>query len=219
MKKYQKDFILHLVRSGAIKFGDFELKSGRISPYYINLALAMNSGHKASETARAFAAAIVDKLGTDFDYIYGPAYKGIPITSLIAVKLWGLYGVDKRWGYDRKETKEYGDEQEKLIVGDVRTGDVVLMVDDVITTGMTKVDSWDKLAYKKVKPKGILIAVDRQELSKEDNSLLKEKGLNIYSILKITDIYNYLLDKEIDGTVYIDSKVKKSFNEYFVKYR
>ncbi len=91
MKRHQKDFLLHLLESDAIKFGEFRLKSGRVSPYFVNIAVAINTGRRASETADAYVAEIVDgAVGTDFDYIHGPAYKGIPLSVLIAEKLWGI---------------------------------------------------------------------------------------------------------------------------------
>ncbi len=219
LKEYQKDFILHLVRSGAIKFGQFKLKSGRISPYFVNIALAMKDGKRAAKTANAYVNAIVDKIGVDFDFVHGPAYKGIPLASTIAVKLWESFGVNVRWGYDRKEPKEYGDVLEKTIVGDIRDGDVVLIVDDVITTGATKIENWMKITrIRQAKPKGILVAVDRQELSEEDQLLLKKYKLKIYSIVKITEIFDYLTHKEIDGKVYVDEKMKSSFDDYFRRY-
>jgi len=101
---------MHLLESGAIKFGEFRLKSGRVSPYFVNIAVAINTGRRASETADAYVAEIVDgAVGTDFDYIHGPAYKGIPLSVLIAEKLWSggrgqdARGVDLRWGYDRED--------------------------------------------------------------------------------------------------------------------
>lgn len=226
MKQHQKDFLLHLLESGAIKFGEFRLKSGRVSPYFVNIAVAINTGKRASETADAYVAEIVDgAVGTDFDYIHGPAYKGIPLSVLIAEKLWSgsrgqdARGIDLRWGYDRKEEKRYGDPSETRIVGDLRDGDSVLIVDDVVVTGKTKIDNWAKLTdYRDLSPKGILVAVDRQEVDEAGNDtteMLTKAGLTVYPILKITEIFEYLLNRSVDGVVYVDDRIQAAFYEYF----
>lgn len=224
LKKYQEDFLIHLINSEALKFGTFKLKSGRISPYFINIAIAMNSGNKASNTANSYASEIVKgQVGVDFDYIHGPAYKGIPLSVMISSKLWDVYSVDKRWGYDRKEIKEYGDRTEKDIIGDIRDGDTVLIVDDVITTGKTKIDNWEMLlsCQKNLQPKGILVAVDRQEIDESGrptSEILQEEGLPVYSILTISNVFEYLFGRSINGKTYVDEKMKKCFDDYFKKY-
>ncbi len=229
MKQHQKDLLLHLLESDAIKFGEFRLKSGRVSPYFVNIAVAINTGRRASETADAYVAEIVDgAVGTDFDYIHGPAYKGIPLSVLIAEKLWSrgrgrdAGGIDLRWGYDRKEGKRYGDPSETRIVGDLRDGDSVLIVDDVVVTGKTKIDNWAKLTdCRDLSPKGILVAVDRQEVDEAGNDtieMLTEASLTVYPILKITEIFDYLLNRSVDGVVYVDDRLKAKFDEYFDRY-
>ncbi len=226
MKQHQKDFLLHLLESGAIKFGEFRLKSGRVSPYFVNIAVAINTGRRASETADAYVAEIVDgAVGTDFDYIHGPAYKGIPLSVLIAEKIWSggwgrdACGIDLRWGYDRKEEKRYGDPAETRIVGDLRDGDSVLIVDDVVVTGKTKIDNWAKLTdYRDLSPKGILVAVDRQEVDEAGNDtteILIKAGLTVYPILKITEIFDYLLNRQVGGVVYVDDRIQAEFYKYF----
>jgi orotate phosphoribosyltransferase len=231
MKRHQKDFLLHLLESDAVKFGEFRLKSGRVSPYFVNIAVAINTGKRASKTADAYVAEIVDgAVGTDFDYIHGPAYKGIPLSVLIAEKLWsrsrgqdaGGSEIDLRWGYDRKEEKRYGDPSETRIVGDLRDGDSVLIVDDVVVTGKTKIDNWTKLTdYRDLSPKGILVAVDRQEVDEAGNDtteMLTEAGLTVYPILKITEIFDYLLNRSVGGVVYVDDRIQAAFYEYFDRY-
>ncbi len=218
LKGYKEDFLLHLIRTDAIKFGSFKLKSGRMSPYFINIAEAMRTGRDAVKVADAYVAAIVE-IGTDFDYIHGAAYKGIPLSALVAARLSEARQIDKRWGYDRKEKKAHGVPEEELIVGDLRDGDTVLILDDVITTGATKAEAWSKMTVmRKVKPKGILVAVDREELSDADRELLEERHLRMYSILKILEIFDFLLNKEIEGKVYVDEKVKRDSEVYFGKY-
>ena len=176
----------HLLESGAVKFGRFKLKSGRISEYFINVAAAMKTGEDASLVADAYVRHILET-GVDFDFVHGVAYKGIPIAALISSKLCE-HGFNKRWGYDRKDMKAYGDTSEMRIVGDLRDGDRVLIVDDVITTGRTKVDVWRLLlSCRNVRPAGVLVAVDREEMSDEDRALLDEHGLNVFTILKISD--------------------------------
>jgi len=207
MKQHQKDFLRHLLESGAIKFGEFRLKSGRVSPYFVNIAVAINTGRRASETADAYVAEIVDgAVGTDFDYIHGPAYKGIPLSVLIAEKLWSrsrgqdAEEIDLRWGYDRKEEKRYGDPSETRIV-------------------KTKIDNWAKLtSYRDLSPKGILVAVDRQEVDEAGNDtteMLTDAGLTVYPILKITEIFDYLLNRSVGGVVYVDDRIHAVFYEYF----
>jgi len=217
MKDYEERFLLHLVKTGAIKFGEFRLKSGRISPYFINLADAMKTGEDAIEVADAFVAKIME-IGTDFDYIHGAAYKGIPLAALIAARLSELHNINVRWGYDRKEKKEHGVPSEEVIVGDLRDNDTVLIVDDVITTGMTKIEIWEKLKVKKVRPKGIVVAVDREELSDADKEMLKNKRLNIFPILRITQIFDFLLNKEINGKIYVNEQIRKRLEEYLRRY-
>lgn len=217
MKDYEERFLLHLVKTGAIKFGEFRLKSGRISPYFINLADAMKTGEDAIEVADAFVAKIME-IGTDFDYIHGAAYKGIPLAALIAARLSELHNINVRWGYDRKEKKEHGVPSEEVIVGDLRDNDTVLIVDDVITTGMTKIEIWEKLRVKRVRPKGIVVAVDREELSDADKEMLKNKRLNIFPILRITQIFDFLLNKEINGKIYVNEQIRKRLEEYLRRY-
>ncbi|MCU4139160.1 MAG: Orotate phosphoribosyltransferase [Methanophagales archaeon] len=217
MKAYEERFLLHLVKTGAIKFGEFRLKSGRISPYFINLADAMKTGEDAIEVADAFVAKIME-IGTDFDYIHGAAYKGIPLAALIAARLSELHNINVRWGYDRKEKKEHGVPSEEVIVGDLRDNDTVLIVDDVITTGMTKIEIWEKLRVKRVRPKGIVVAVDREELSDADKEMLKNKRLNIFPILRITQIFDFLLNKEINGRIYVNEQIRKRLEEYLRRY-
>lgn len=217
MKDYEEKFLLHLVKTGAIKFGEFRLKSGRISPYFINLADAMKTGEDAIKVADAFVAKIME-IGTDFDYIHGAAYKGIPLAALIAARLSELHNINVRWGYDRKEKKEHGVPSEEVIVGDLRDNDTVLIVDDVITTGMTKIEIWEKLKVKRVRPKGIVVAVDREELSDADKEMLKNKRLNIFPILRITQVFDFLLNKEINGKIYVNEQIRKRLEEYLRRY-
>lgn len=223
MRSYQEDFTAHLVRSGALIFEPRKLKSGRLSPYYVSMRKAVDTGRKAAYTAKAYVEEIITTVGMDFDYIHGPAYAGIPLASLTAVQLWNLCHVDKRWGYDRREEKKYGDKAEGLIVGDLRDGDVVLMEDDVVTTGRTKIENWRRLSLvrRNLKPKGILIAVDREEVDEygEPTALLLEKsGFQLYPILRITEVVDWLHDKEIDGKIVVTDSIYDAFQNYFAKY-
>jgi orotate phosphoribosyltransferase len=215
LKEYQEQFIRHLVHTLAIRFGRFQLKSGRISPYFINIGLAMKDGEGASRVGGFYARAIMELFGDGFDYLYGPAYKGIPLAALIANHLWEKNGMNKRWGYDRKQAKTYGDKSESILVGDLREGDRVLIVDDVMTTGKTKADSWAVLASERpgVSARGIMIAVDRMELTPADSQLLKQSGLSFFSIVSVSDIFEYLRSEgAIDGDIF------ESFQTYIRDY-
>ena len=188
MRAFEESFLNHLLERGALKFGRFTLKSGKTSPYFVNIATAMNTGKGASLTASAYTSKILNDVGLEFDYLHGPAYKGIPIAALISAKLYELEGADKRWGYDRKEAKDYGDTADKFFVGDMQKGDRVLMLDDVITDGGTKLKNFEGLIDMGLEPVAILVAVDRGELTSENQQKLDEMGVKIYSILQVEDL-------------------------------
>lgn len=182
---------------------------------------ALNTGEFAARTSRAYVEEI--KALPDFDYIHGPAYKGIPLAALVAAHLYQLYTINKRWGYDRKEEKAYGDLTEKAIVGNLHNNDRVLMIDDVITTGKTKVDNWKKLtAFKEnLSCIGILVAVDRQEKEESGESVsqsLKREGFTLFSIVNITEVFHYLYETPVNGKVYVDEKTMEAFKTYFAEY-
>jgi len=211
------------VESKALEFGSFTLKSGRISPYFINMGRALSTGEYAARTSRAYVEAINETLKGDFDYIHGPAYKGIPLAALVSCYLYNLFNINKRWGYDRKEEKAYGDLAEKSIVGDLRDNDCVLLIDDVITTGKTKIDNWKKLTAlrKNLTCRGIFIAVDRQETEESGESVpqfLKREGFDLFTILKIKEIFSYLSENPVHGRIYVDEKIMNAFETYLLKY-
>ena len=190
MNGYKREFLLHLVGTGAIRFGSFRLKSGRLSPYFINIADAMRTGKDALKVADAYVKKIEDAK-INFDFIFGIAYKGIPIAALIAMR-YAQKGIDVRWGYNRKTEKDHG--EGGIIVGDIQRGDRVLIVDDVISTGFTKLESWLKLNYsfEDIKPAGVLVGVDREEMDSDYRKKFEECGLYIYSILSASDIFDYI---------------------------
>ena len=200
-KEYRIKFIKHLYKTGAVKFGDFRLKSGRLSPYFINMQEAMKDGQGCCIVGEAYADVIVDQhLADKADVIFGPAYKAIPLASLIARDLWRKYGVRKRWGYNRKEAKGYGDIIDQLIVGDLRDGDRILIVDDVLTTGETKKDIFTFLRnFRKVSLTGVVVGVNRQETFNLD--------FPVYSITNTSEIIKFLfgnnrISKEQLDTIY-----------------
>jgi len=223
MRGYQERFVIHLVTAGALILQPTKLKSGRISPYYVSLRRAADSGRKIVETANAYAEEIVGRVGIDFDYIHGPAYAGIPLAAATASALWKDHGIDKRWGYDRKEEKAYGEKGQELIVGDLRDSDVVLIQDDVVTTGKTKIDNWQKIESlrKNIELKGIMIAIDREELDESGlptNAILEKAGFEVYPILSITEVFDWLRGREIGGRIYVTDQIYGAFKDYFASY-
>ena len=190
MNDYKHEFLLHLVSTGAIRFGSFRLKSGRLSPYFINIADAMRTGMDTLKVVDAYLKKIEDAK-INFDFVYGIAYKGISIAALIAMR-YAQKGIDVRWGYNRKTEKDHG--EGGMIVGDIQSGDRVLIVDDVISTGFTKLESWLKLNYsfEGIKPAGVLVGVDREEMDNDYRKKFEECGLYIYSILSASDIFDYI---------------------------
>ncbi len=218
--EWKESLIKYIVIRSGLLFGEFTLKSGRKSPYFFNLANLINDGEGLLRVSEAFATTIKEVVGLDnFDYIHGPAYKGIPLAGAIAMLLQQNYSNNKRWGFDRKEIKAHGVADEKWLVGDLKDEDRIILVDDVITTGLTKLKNIEKLDQFSKKSKlqfaGIIIFLDRQEIDAEGNNpvtFLEEKGVKVYPILQIKEIVEILKDNLIDSTRY------KLFQDYFQQY-
>lgn len=211
-----KKFIEYLVRNKVLRFGDFTLKSGRKSPYFINMGM-LNSGKSSYELGVFFAQKINKELGSEFDTIYGPAYKGIPLAVAVSVGLYKKLKIEKTWLFDRKEAKEHGDVS--AFVGDgPREGQKLVMVDDVMTTGGTKEEAIAKLkGAANVELKGIFIAVDREEKGKEKNAIKEfeeQTGVKVHAIEKISNIFKYLHNREIDSQIYVNDQIFSAFREY-----
>lgn len=217
---YKEAFIEFLVACDAIRFGEFTLKSGRQAPYFINTGM-FDTGNKIQKLGQFYAKAIQEHLGNNFDGIYGPAYKGIPL-CISAAQALAEMGMDKGYVFNRKEAKNYGDKS--VIVGMPLTAESrLVLVDDVITSGKAIRESLDVLyACGARKPSGIIISVNRQEKGKTDKNALREveENLNIpiHAIVTITDIKTYLHNRDIKGRVVIDDAMLAKIDAYLNEY-
>jgi len=191
MKDYQKEFIEFAIEKQVLKFGEFTLKSGRISPYFFNAGL-FNTGRDLARLGRFYAAALQDA-GIDYDLLFGPAYKGIPIATTTAVALSNDYDLDIPYCFNRKEAKTHG--EGGSLVGSELTGKIML-VDDVITAGTAIRESMDIINAHKAELAGVLIALDRQEKGKAELSAIQEVerdySAKVISIVKLADVVSYL---------------------------
>jgi len=191
MRGYQQEFIELALEVGALRFGQFKLKSGRISPYFFNAGL-FNTGYAAAKLGRAYAAA-VQASGIPFDMLFGPAYKGIPLVALTAAALAEHHGIDVPFCFNRKEAKDHG--EGGAMVGAPVDGRV-LIIDDVITAGTAIRESIDLLRAAGGTPVGVILALDRQERGQGELSAVQEIrgsfGLEVASILHLEDLAEHL---------------------------
>lgn len=191
MKAYQKEFIEFALAKQVLKFGEFTLKSGRTSPYFFNAGL-FNTGGDLARLGRFYAAALADS-GIEFDLLFGPAYKGIPIATTTAVALADHHDIDIPYCFNRKEAKTHG--EGGSLVGSPLAGKVML-VDDVITAGTAIRESMEIIQANKAELSGVLIALDRQEKGKGELSAIQEVerdfGTKVISIVTLTDLIHYL---------------------------
>ncbi len=191
MKAYQREFIEFALEKQVLKFGEFTLKSGRKSPYFFNAGL-FNTGRDLARLGRFYAAALVDS-GIEFDVLFGPAYKGIPIATTTAVALADHHDVDAPYCFNRKEAKDHGEGGN--LVGCKLEGRVML-VDDVITAGTAIRESMELIQANKADLAGVLVAIDRQEKGKGELSAIQEVerdfGCAVISIVSLTDLITYL---------------------------
>jgi len=191
MHDYQREFLELAIQRGALRFGRFELKSGRISPYFFNVG-ALDSGAALAGLGRAYAQAIVDT-GVVYDMLFGPAYKGIPLVAATAAALADEHGEDRPWCFDRKEAKDHG--EGGGFVGAALAGRVVI-VDDVLTAGTAIRQAADQIRGAGAEVAAVVTALDRQEQGQTDRSAAAEASASVdapvFSIVSLDDILTYL---------------------------
>ena len=194
MQDYQHDFIDFALETGVLRFGEFTLKSGRTSPYFFNAGL-FNSGSSLARLGRFYAQAIVDS-GIEFDVLYGPAYKGIPLAAVTAAALFDRHGVDVPYAFNRKEAKEHGEGGN--IVGHALEGRIAI-IDDVITAGTAIRESIDIITSQGATPAAVFIALDRQERGQGELSAIQEVendyGIPVAAITQLENLIAYLGNK------------------------
>jgi orotate phosphoribosyltransferase len=191
MQQYQKDFVDFMLETGALKFGEFTLKSGRISPYFFNAGL-FNQGRHLSQLGQFYAQAI-EASGIEFDVLFGPAYKGIPLATATAMALNDSFNKNVPYSFNRKEAKTHGEGGN--IVGHPLEGDI-LIIDDVITAGTAIREAQDIIAANGATTKGVIVALDRQEKGKGELSAIQEVeqnfGISVASIINLSHLVAYL---------------------------
>ena len=191
MEQYQNDFVDFMLEIGALKFGEFTLKSGRVSPYFFNVG-QFNQGNHLSQLGQFYAQAI-EASGIKFDVLFGPAYKGIPLVAATAIALNDSFNRSVPYSFNRKEAKDHGEGGN--IVGHPLEGDI-LIIDDVITAGTAIKEAKDIINANGAKTKGVVVALDRQEKGNGELSAIQEVeqnfGIAVVSIINLSHIVDYL---------------------------
>ena len=194
MQDYQREFLDFALDVGVLRFGEFTLKSGRISPYFFNAGL-FNTGASLARLGRYYAQAIVDA-GIEFDVLYGPAYKGIPLAAATAAALYDHHGIDIPYAFNRKEAKDHG--EGGIIVGHALEGRI-LIIDDVISAGTSVRESVEIIQAEGATPAGVVIALDRQERGQGERSAIQEVesdyGMPVSAIVRLEHLIAYLDEK------------------------
>ena len=221
MEQYKQEFIEFMVDSNVLKFGDFTLKSGRKSPFFMN-AGAYVTGTQLRRLGEYYAKAIHDNYGLDFDVLFGPAYKGIPLTVATTMAISELYGKDIRYCSNRKEVKDHGDTG-ILLGSKLKDGDRVVMIEDVTTSGKSIEETYPILkAQADVKIKGLIVSLNRMEKGKGDKSALEEVkeqyGFPTAAIVSMADVVEHLYNHEYKGKVIINDELKAAIDAYYEQY-
>lgn len=222
MQDYKADFIEFLLATQALKFGDFTLKSGRRSPFFLNMG-SFTTGAELKKLSGFYASAINEKIGLDFDILFGPAYKGIPLAVSTAMSIYDLYAKEVRYSSNRKEIKDHGDTG--IFLGERLDRELkVVIVEDVTTSGKSIEETFPIITNNKnVKISGMMVSVDRKERgNRHDMTALDEiqslYGFNAYSIVDMKEILEYLTDKSYLGKYKLDSDLIDRIDEYYRLY-
>lgn len=222
MQEYKQEFIEFMVESNVLKFGEFTLKSGRKSPFFMN-AGAYVTGDQLHRLGLYYARAIHDAFGLDFDVVFGPAYKGIPLSVITAMGLHELYGKEVKYCSNRKEVKDHG-EGGNLLGYTLQDGDRVVMVEDVTTSGKS-IDETHPIitGAANIEIVGLMVSLNRMEVGPSGTKCACDEvsdkyGFPTASIVNMEEVTEYLYNREVQGRVLIDDNLKAAIDAYYKQY-
>ena len=221
MEKYKQEFIEFMVDCGVLKFGDFVTKSGRKTPFFVNTGFSRD-GSQMARLGGYYAKAIEQNFGLDFDVLFGPAYKGIPLTVAATMEISRAYGKNIRYCSNRKEVKDHGDKG-ILLGSPIGDGDKVIIIEDVTTAGTSIRETVPIIrAQGNVDICGLVVSVDRMEKGTGKKSALKEIeesfGIKTCAIVTMAEVIEHLYDREYKGRVVIDDTIKSAIDAYYELY-
>lgn len=221
MEQYKQEFIEFMVDSQVLKFGEFTLKSGRKSPFFMN-AGGYVTGSQLRKLGEYYAKAIHDHYGLEFDVLFGPAYKGIPLAVAATMAISELYGKEIRYCSNRKEMKDHGDTG-ILLGSKLKDGDRVVIIEDVTTSGKSIEETFPIIrAQADVEIKGLMVSMNRMEKGQGEKSALVEiketYGFDANAIVTIGEVVEYLYNKPYKGNIYIDDTMKSAIDAYYEQY-
>ena len=221
MEQYKQEFIEFMIDCQVLKFGDFVTKSGRKTPFFVNTGF-YRTGAQLRRLGTYYAKAIHDRFGLDFDVLFGPAYKGIPLTVAATIAISEQYGKDIRYCSNRKEVKDHGDKG-ILLGSPMGDGDRVVIIEDVTTSGKSIEETLPILkAQGDVEIVGLMVSLNRMERGKGDKSALEEiqelYGFKANAIVTMADVVECLYNRECLGQVVIDDKLKADIDAYYAQY-
>lgn len=222
MELYKQEFIEFMVESDVLKFGDFTLKSGRKSPFFMN-AGAYVTGSQLMRLGEYYAKAIHDNFGDDFDVLFGPAYKGIPLSVACAIAYAKLYGKDIRYCSNRKEVKDHGDVG-ILLGSKLKDGDRVVIIEDVTTSGKSIEETFPILKEQgNVEIKGLMVSLNRMEVGIGGkigalDEIREKYGFETHAIVTMEEVVEHLYNRPCQGRVVIDDAVKAAIDLYYKQY-
>lgn len=221
MEQYKQEFIEFMVDCQVLKFGEFTLKSGRKSPFFMN-AGGYVTGTQLLKLGKYYAKAIHDNYGLDFDVLFGPAYKGIPLSVATTMAISELYGKDVRYCSNRKEVKDHGDTG-ILLGSKLKDGDKVVIIEDVTTSGKSIEETYPIIkAQANVEIKGLMVSLNRMEKGQGEKGALEEikerYGFDANAIVNMQEVVEYLYNRPYKGQIYIDDTIKKAIDAYYEQY-
>lgn len=222
LQGYKQEFIEFMVESEVLKFGDFTLKSGRKSPFFMN-AGAYVTGEQLHRLGLYYAQAIHDNFGLDFDVVFGPAYKGIPLSVVTAMGISELYGKQVRYCSNRKEVKDHGDTG-ILLGSKLKDGDRVVMVEDVTTSGKSIEETYPIITSQaNIEVKGLMVSLNRMEVGKGGTKCALDEVADLYgfptaAIVNMAEVTECLYNRECCGKVVIDDALKAAIDAYYETY-
>ena len=222
MEAYKQDFIEFMVESDVLKFGEFTLKSGRKSPFFMN-AGAYVTGTQLRRLGEYYAKAIHDHYGLEFDVLFGPAYKGIPLSVATTMAISELYGKDIRYCSNRKEVKDHGDTG-ILLGSKLKDGDRVVIIEDVTTSGKSIEETFPIIkAQGNIEIKGLMVSLNRMEVGKGGEKCALDEITDLYgfeanAIVTMDEVVEYLYNRECQGRIIIDDTLKAAIDAYYEQY-